>query len=63
MLQFKALIELFNKFSRLSSGGIVFLICNGDTHEEESQRWEQNAKSNVDYLTRGEFKDSAKAWG
>lgn len=64
MLQFKALIELFNKLFPVVIGAvIVFLYLQWRHAEEESQRWEQNAKSNVDYLTRGEFKDSAKAWG
>jgi hypothetical protein len=64
MLQFKALIELFNKFFPVVIGAvIVFLYLQWQHAKEESQRWEQNAKSNVDYLTRGEFKDSAKAWG
>ena len=63
MLQFKALIELFNKLFPVVIGAvIVFLYLQWQHAKEESQRWEQNAKSNVDYLTRGEFNDSLKKW-
>ena len=63
-MQFKALIELFNKLFPVVIGAvIVFLYLQWQHAKEESQRWEQNAKSNVDYLTRGEFNDSLKKWG
>jgi hypothetical protein len=64
MFQFQAIAQLFNKLFPVVIGAvIVFLYLQWQHAKEESKRWEQNAKSNVDYLTRGEFKDSAKAWG
>jgi hypothetical protein len=64
MFQLQAIAQLFNKLFPVVIGAvIVFLYLQWQHAKEESQRWEQNAKSNVDYLTRGEFKDSAKAWG
>lgn len=64
MFQFQAIAQLFNKLLPFIIVGCLFYtIRRCELAEMESKRWEQNAKSNVDYLTKGEFNDSAKAWG
>lgn len=64
MLQFKALIELFNKFFPVVIGAvIVFLYLQWRHAEEKANLYYQNEKSNVDYVPRSEFNDSLKKWG
>lgn len=64
MFQFQAIVQLFNKLFPVVVGAvIVFLYLQWQHAKEESQRWEQNAKSNVDYLTKGDFKKALDTMG